>query len=111
MEPLLEPESEVAMDAIRIHPGLFTDGNYSNSIFKTPRPKNNISRVGDRQYRFNESTLLTYPIHVDEKQATNMVKDDIGLFFDNRDWIAIKPTRKGRKGGSERICKRAHWVR
>lgn len=33
-----------------------------------------------------------------------------GLFFDNRDWIAIRPTRKERKGGSVRMCKRAHWV-
>lgn len=103
LEPLLESESQVTMDAIRIHPGLFTDGNSLDNLLEVfqldiqdTTAKNNILRVGDRQYRFNESTLFTYHIYVDEKQATNAGRNDIIELVTNQDWIAIKA--KGRKG-------------
>lgn len=106
LEPLLKSGSEVTMDAIRIRPGLFTDGNSLHNLLEvfqldiqdTTAKKNNILRVGDRQYRFSESTLFTYHIYVDEKQATNMGRNDIIELVANQDWIAIKPTTKGHKG-------------
>lgn len=106
MELILKSESEVTMDAIRMRPGLCTDGNSLDSLLEVfqlnmqdTTAKNNILYVGDKQYRFNESTLSTYHIYVEEKQATNKGRGDIVKFVTNQDWIAIKPTTKGRKGG------------
>lgn len=105
LEPLLESESEGTIDAIRIRPGLFIDGNSLDNLLEVfqldiqdTTAKNNILRVGDRQYRFNESTLFTYHIYIDEKQATDTGRNNIIELVANQDWIAIKPTAKGRKG-------------
>lgn len=93
------------MDAIRIRPGPFADGNSLDNLLEVfqlniqdTATKNNTLHVGDRQYRFSESTLFTYHIYVDEKQATNMGRNDIIELVANQDWIAIKPMTKGRKG-------------
>ena len=109
-EKLLDSESEGTMDAIRMRAGVVTDGNSLDNLLEvfqldiqdTHTARNNILRVGDRQYRFKESTLITYRIYVaGKKQATNTTRrrnDDIIEFTTNQDWIAIKPTAKGRKG-------------
>lgn len=108
-EKLLDSESEGTMDAIRMRAGVVTDGNSLDNLLEvfqldiqdTHTARNNILRVGDRQYRFKESTLITYHIYVaEEKQeATNITRNnDIIEFISNQDWIAIKLTAKGRKG-------------
>lgn len=85
-------------------PGLFFDCNALDSLLEVIQidmqdttEKNNILHVGDKQYGFKGSTLFTYDIYVEVKQATNKERSDIVEFVTNGDWIAIKQTTKGCK--------------
>lgn len=104
LEPILESKSEITMDAIRMHRGTFTDGSSLDKLLEVfqldiqdTTAKNNMLRVGSKQYCFNGSTLFHYDIYVEEKQVTNVVKNDIGLLLDNQNWVAIKPIMEGHK--------------
>lgn len=114
------------MDAICIHPGLFTNQDSLGKLLelfqfdvqdRTTKNRQtkwaNLTkqsyghrtlRVGSKQFCFKESMLFNYWIYVEEKPTTNTGRNDVAEMVTNRDHcifgeaIAIRrPTLKGLK--------------
>lgn len=96
---------KVTMDAIRIRPGLFTDRKSLDKLLepfrfdiqdirmtkkqsklaKTEQDAKYILIVGNKQYRFVESSLFNYDIYLEEKQDIHMGRNDIAEMVTNQD--------------------------
>ena len=112
---------KVAMDAIRIRPGLFTNRDSLDNLLepfrfdsqdiqmtkkqsklaKTEQDGKYILIVGNKQYRFVESSLFNYHIYLEEKQDICMGRNDVAEMVTNQDLcifgdaIAIRSTWEG----------------
>lgn len=100
------------MDAIRIRPGLFTDRKSLDKLLepfrfdiqdirmtkkqsklaKTEQDAKYILIVGNKQYRFVESSLFNYDIYLEEKQDIHMGRNDIAEMVTNQDLCVFGDT-------------------
>lgn len=104
---LLKFKAGVTMDAIRIHPGPFTDQDSLAKLLElfhfdvqdiTTKKRqtklahltkqsygNRVLCVGSKQFRFKESKLFNYWIYVEEGPATSTSRNDVAEMITDQD--------------------------